>query len=91
MGNRLVVAKGEGGGRGMNREFRVGRCKLLHLEWINNEFLLYSIVNYVQFLGMERDGRQYEKKNVYTHTHTHMAHYAVQQRLTQHCKSTILQ
>ena len=27
--NRLVVAKGEGGERGMDWEFRVSRCKLL--------------------------------------------------------------
>ena len=30
--NRLVVAKWEGGGRGMDWEFGAGRCKLLHLE-----------------------------------------------------------
>ena len=38
--NRLVVAKGEWeevGGSGMDWEFGVSRCKLLHLEWINNE------------------------------------------------------
>ena len=34
MENRLVVAKGEGGGSGMDGEF--GRCKLLNLEWISN-------------------------------------------------------
>ena len=32
MKNRLVVAKGEGGGSGMHGEFGVSRCKLLHLE-----------------------------------------------------------
>ena len=25
----------------------VGRCELLHLEWISNEILLYSTGNYV--------------------------------------------
>ena len=29
-----------GGGRGMDWEFGVGRCKLLHTEWINNKVLL---------------------------------------------------
>ena len=43
--NRLTVAKGEGVGRGMDWEFGVGRCKLLHLEWINNKDLLYSTGN----------------------------------------------
>ena len=30
--NRFVVAKGKGRGSGMNGEFGVCRCKLLHLE-----------------------------------------------------------
>ena len=42
MENRLVVAKGQGDGSGVDWEFGVGRCKLLHLEWISNELLLYS-------------------------------------------------
>ena len=46
--NRLVVAKGERGGRGMDWEFGVGRCKLLHSEWINYKVLMYSTGNYIQ-------------------------------------------
>ena len=49
---RLVVAKGEGGGTGMDWDFGVGRCKLLYLEWINNKVLLYSTGNYIQSLGI---------------------------------------
>ena len=59
--NRLVVAKGEGGGSGMDWELEVGRCKLLHLEWSSNEVLLYSTGNYIQSLGKDHDGRYYEK------------------------------
>ena len=46
---RLVVAKEEGerGGREMDWEFGVNRCKLLPLEWISNEILLCSTGNYV--------------------------------------------
>ena len=34
----------EAGGRsGRDWEFGVSRCKLLHLEWISNETLLYSM------------------------------------------------
>ena len=55
----------KGGGSGMDGEFGVGRCKLLHLEWIGNEVLLYSTGNYIQSLGIEHDGREYEKNNVY--------------------------
>ena len=57
MENRLVVAKWEKSGIGMDWEFGVSRYKLLHLEWISNETLLYSIGNCVQPLGIEHDGR----------------------------------
>ena len=49
----------------MDREFGVSKCKLFHLEWISDEILLYSIENYIWSLGIEHDGRQYEKKCVY--------------------------
>ena len=35
-----------GGGSGVDWEFGVSRCKLLHLEWISKEVLLYSTGNY---------------------------------------------
>ena len=38
--SRLVVAKGKGGGRGMNGDLGATRCKLLDLEWISHEVLL---------------------------------------------------
>jgi len=41
----------------MDREFRVGRCKLLRVEWISNEVVLYSTGNYTHSLGIEHDGR----------------------------------
>ena len=47
MENRLVVVKREGAS-GMDKEFGVSRCKVLHVEWISNEVLLYSIGNYIQ-------------------------------------------
>ena len=56
----------QGRGSGMDWEFEDGRCKQLHLEQISNEVLLYRTGNYIQSLGIEHDGRQYEKKmNVY--------------------------
>ena len=57
-----MVAKGEAEGSGMDGEFGIGRCKLLHLEWISKGVLLLSTGNYNQSLGIEHDGRQYEKK-----------------------------
>ena len=55
--NRCVIAKGEREGSRMDWEFGVNRLKLLHLEWISNEILLYSIWNYNWSLVMEHDGR----------------------------------
>ena len=55
--NRFVVPKWEGVRRGMDWEFEVSRCKLLHLEWISNEVLLYSTGNSIQSLGIEHDGK----------------------------------
>ena len=52
MENRLVVGKGER----MDWEFGVSRGKLLDLEWISNEILLYSTGNYIHSLGLEHDG-----------------------------------
>ena len=49
--------RGEGGGSGRDREFGVNRCKQLHLEWLNNEVLLYSIEDYIQFPGIYHDGK----------------------------------
>ena len=45
--NRLVVAKGEGEEVGWPGSLGVNRCKLLPLEWISNEVLLYSMGNYI--------------------------------------------
>ena len=49
---QIVVAKEKGVGSGMDSEFRVSRCKLLPLEWISNEVLLY-----IQSLGIDHNGR----------------------------------
>ena len=42
----LVVAR-EREGNGMDWEFGINRCKLLPIEWISNEILLYSTGNYI--------------------------------------------
>ena len=64
MENRLVVAKGGEGRSGMDWELGVSRCRLLHLEWISNEVLLYSPGNYIQSSGINHNGKEYLKKNV---------------------------
>ena len=55
LANRLVVAKD--GGSGADGEFGVSRRKLLYLEWMSNEVLLYSPGYDIQSLGRDHDGR----------------------------------
>ena len=55
----LPGAGGVGRGGGMEWEFGVSRCKLLHLEWINDKVLLYSTGNYIQFPGINHNGKEY--------------------------------
>ena len=62
----------------MDWEFGVGRCKLLHLEWVNNKVLLYSTGNYIQSLGINHNGKEYFKKRMYICVK--LRHFAVQQR-----------
>ena len=76
------------GGRGMEWEFGVSRCKLLHLEWINHKVLLYSTGNYIQYPVINRKGKEYKKRMSIC---VWLSHFAVQQKLTQHCPSTTLQ
>ena len=55
--------QGAGGGK-MEWEFRISRCKLVYIEWINNKVLLYSTWNYIQYPVINHNGKEY-KKNVY--------------------------
>ena len=52
LGEQTCGCQGGGGGRGngMDWESGVNRCKLLPLEWISNEILLYSTGNYIYHL-----------------------------------------
>ena len=49
-GEQNCGCQGGDGRNGMAWEFGVYRCKLLHLERISNEVLLYSTGNYIQYL-----------------------------------------
>ena len=49
-------------GGGMVWQTGVGRCKLLHMEWINNKVLPYSTENYIQFPMINHNGTEYEKE-----------------------------
>ena len=96
-----MVAMGEQEGSGMDREFGVGRYKLLKLSWISSGVLLYSTGYYVQSLGLEHDRRCYEKNvrvfvyvcvciYICPYIYMRLGHFAVLQKLTEHWKSTII-
>ena len=50
-------------GRGMDwKGVGVGRCKLLHLEWINNKVLMYTTGNYIEYPVINHNGKEYLRK-----------------------------
>ena len=61
----LWFPRGEWGGRGVDWEFRVSRCKLLNLEWIDNKILQYNTENSIQSPGVNHNGKEYKRKNVF--------------------------
>ena len=63
---RLVVAKVERGrGEGMDWEFEVSRCKLSHIEWMNDKSLLYATGNYIQHPVINHNGKEHKKYYIY--------------------------
>ena len=61
--NRLVLPRWRRGRRRIDWEFRISRCKVLHLEWLYT-VLMYSTENYTQYPMTNHDGKNM-KKNVY--------------------------
>ena len=48
----------------MDWEFRISRCKLSYIEWVNNRVLLYSMGNYIQYPVLIHNGKVYEKIHI---------------------------
>ena len=51
----------------MEWEFEVSRRKLLHIEWTNNKVLLHSTGNYVQYPGINHNGKEHKKECIYVY------------------------
>ena len=91
-----MVTKGERGG-GINQEFGINIYTLLYTKQITNKDLLYSTGNYTQYLVITYKGKESEKEYmciyiyVCLYIYIYLNHFAVHLKLTQHCKSTILQ
>ena len=45
----------------MDWESGVSRCKLLYRKWINDKVLPYSTGDYIQYLVINHNGKEYEK------------------------------
>ena len=61
--------RGGGCGGGMEWEVGVSRCKLVYIGWINNKVLLYSIGNYIQYPGINHNGKEYKKECIYRYAY----------------------
>ena len=46
----------------MEWEVGVSRCKLLYIEWTHNKFLLHNTENHIQYLMINHDGKEYQKR-----------------------------
>ena len=57
---------------------------------MNNKVLSYSAGNYIQYLMMNHNGKEYEQEYIYK-IYMYNQNTAKQKKLTQHCKSTIYQ
>ena len=46
------------GGRGVDEGFRISRCTVLYIGWINNRRLLYSTGNYALYPVINHNGKE---------------------------------
>ena len=59
--------QGGGVGEGWIGSLRLAECKLLYREWINNNVLLSSTGNYIQYLVINYNRKEYEKEYIYVY------------------------
>ena len=50
----------------MEWEFGISKCKLLDREWMN-KVLLYNTGSYIQYSGINHNGKKYGKECIYVH------------------------
>ena len=48
-------------------EFGISRWKLVHTEWINNRVQLYSTGNYILYLVIKHNKKEYDKEYIYVY------------------------
>ena len=57
----MVAKEGREVGGEMDGEFRISRCRLARIEWINKKVLLYITEDYIQYSVISHSGKDYEK------------------------------
>ena len=60
-----MVAKGQEREGGVDWEFGISRCKLLYIEWIKSEVLVYSTENCIQYPVINHNGKEYTRIYIY--------------------------
>ena len=84
-----MVTKRQRLGGGINQEIGINTYALLYIKQITSKDLLYSTGNSTQYSLITYKGKESEKEQIYVYVK--LNHFAVHLKLTQHCKSTILQ
>ena len=56
--SEVAAGKGEENGRGLDWESGISRCKLLHIEGMNNQVLLQSTRNHIQYPEKNHNGNE---------------------------------
>ena len=72
-----MVAKGEGVGRGMEREAGISGWKLLCMEGLSNKVPLQSTENYIQCPMINCNRKEYFFKSVCIYMYVQLNHFAV--------------
>ena len=65
--NKFIVTRGENkGGEGINWEFGINRYNLLYIKWTHSKVLLYNTGNYIQYLVINHNGKEFKKEHLIT-------------------------
>ena len=76
-------------GKGINQEVGINTYTLLYIKQIINKIVLYSTGDSTQYSVMSYMGKESTKE--WACVYVQLIYFVVQQKLTQHCKLTILQ
>ena len=81
--NELMFTRGEGWGKGIDREFETDMYTRLYFKWITNKDLLYSTGNSGQCYVAAWMGEEFVGE--WTKVYVCLSHSAVRLKLSQHC------